>query len=213
VAIKTPKVVLYHIPKCGGIYAKEALRRGLYHPEMDYGRCRHAGVTNPFGLYREHSVPDNTYYEDKQGRLSICFVRHPITWYRSYWCFRVKTESYDPKFPIDHREHDNYEDFVDSVLNEHPDGFVSKLYQQYTGKDLSKIDFIGKQERLTEDLVYALKLAGQKFDEKRLRRTKWVNCAARSPIYRSQAVISEDTKNRILETEEWVMNTFYHGNV
>ena len=59
---------------------------------------------------------------------------------------------------------------------EFPNGFVTELFQYYVGKDLSKINFIGKQENAENDLVEALKLSGQEFDEGRLRRTKWIAC-------------------------------------
>ena len=208
--IITPKIILYHIPKCGGIYAKEALRRGLYHPETDYGgRPKISGVKNDFGLYREHATPDGTHEQEKRGRLSICFVRHPITWYSSFWSFRIKTKSYSAIFPLDDLVDDDYETFVGNVLREFPNGFVTQLFQCYVGADLSKVNFIGKQENLTDDLVEALVLSGQEFSEKRLRQTKWHNMSGSSKAYKELTVLNEDTKNKVLKAEEWVINTFY----
>lgn len=209
-AIKTPKVILYHIPKCGGIWAKEALRRSLPNPREDYGRCKHTAFANDFGLYREHAIPEGIVENDKHGRLSICFVRNPLTWYRSYWAFRIKTESFDGDFPLDLLMDDKYENFINNVLRQFPNGFVTKLYQYYTGKDLSKINFIGKQERLADDLVEALTISGQEFDEGRLRRTKMINVAGIGKRYDELTALKDATIDRIKHAEEWVFDTFYN---
>ena len=212
-AIKTPKVILYHIPKCGGIWAKEALRRSLPNPREDYGRCKHTAFANDFGLYREHAIPDGVVEDDKRGRLSICFVRNPLTWYRSYWAFRIKTKSFDECFPIDLLMDDDYEIFINNVLREFPKGFVTQLYQYYTGEELQKINFIGKQERLADDLVEALTVAGQEFDEGRLRRTKFINVAGIDHKYDELTKLKQGTIEKIKKAEEWVFNTFYEKYV
>lgn len=209
--IMTPKILLYHIPKCGGKWAKEALRRGLYHPETDYGgRPKTSGERNSLGLYREHAIPAGIHESEKRGRLSVCFVRHPVAWYRSFWCFRIKSKSYDKNFPLDDMMDDNYENFINDVLDAYPNGFVTQLFQNYTGKDLSNINFVGKQEQLADDLVEALTISGQEFDEGRLRRTKMINVYGASPEYDDATVLSEGAKTRLFEAEEWVINTFYN---
>lgn len=209
-AIKTPKIVLYHIPKCGGVWAKEALRRSMTNPSEDYGRCVRQTFINEFGLYREHAPPDGVVEEDKRGRLSICFVRHPIAWYRSFWAFRIKTESYGKNFPLDPLVVDgSYENFINNVLDEYPDGFLWRMYQVFTGEDLSKINFIGKQEQLADDLVEALTLSGQEFNEKRLRNMKMTNVAGSHKKYLPLTELKSATIERIIKAEEWVVNTFY----
>lgn len=207
--IITPKIILYHIPKCGGVYAKEALRRGLYHPEIEYdGRPKSSGVLNDFGLYREHATPDGTHENDKRGRLSICFIRHPLTWYRSFWSFRMRSKSYDAKFPLDSLVDDDYTNFINNVLREYPNGFVTQLFRYYVGEEMN---FVGKQESLDDDLVEALTISGQEFDEGRLRRTKMINVYGSSKEYKSLTVLSDSTKDRILKAEEWVINTYYNN--
>lgn len=209
-AVKTPWLILYHIPKCGGSHAKEAMRRSMPHPETDYGRARLVkGYISEFGLYREHATPDMVIEEDKRGRLSICFVRNPITWYRSFWAFRIKTKSYDPDFPCDLLMDNNYENFINNVLDAYPNGFVTQLYKYYVGEDLSEINFIGKQETLMDDFVEALTLSGQEFDEKRLRGLKRLRVAGSDPKLDDVTRLKSATIDKIMNAEEWVFNTFY----
>ena len=210
--VRTDHLVLYHIPKCGGIWAKEALRRSL-RDKSAYARCNSSGVVNPFGLYREHATPDGTLEEDKLGRLSVCFVRHPVTWYQSFWAFRIKSESYDPDFPLDDLMDESIDRFVQNVFSNFPNGFVTELYRYFVGEDLSKINFIGKQETLSSDLVEVMKLAGEDFDEDVVKNLKWINVSGHSKRYKSKIKISPAIESQILEKEDWVIQTFYKNNV
>jgi hypothetical protein len=203
-AIKTGKLVFYHIPRTGGVFVKEAMRKS----GIAYARCRRVpGSNQEWELKREHDIPDFVRPEDKDGLLSFCFVRHPLEWYRSFWCYRKKNDYLDLKFPADRCWDDDFNQFVANVLNEHPEGFVTKLYQFYIGGD--KIDFIGRQENLTDDLVRVLELAGETFDEEVIRKMKWHNIAAASKRYGRQAIFDEFTKSKVLALEKWVLDSFY----
>jgi hypothetical protein len=200
-AAKTEKSIIYHIPKCGGIWVKEAVRRsGVY-----YDHCRDVGRKHPFGLAREHAPPSRIKEEDKVGRFSFCFVRHPVDWYKSFWAYRAKTGWLDKKFLADKCWEDEFELFVLNMLDMYPDGFVTELYQFY----LWEMEFIGRQERLVDDLVKALMLADEEFDEEILRRVGWRNIAGKEPRFQRLCVLSNETQDRILETERWVIDRFY----
>jgi hypothetical protein len=180
-ASKTEKSVIYHIPKCGGIWVKEAMRRS----GLRYDRCRHVRAAHPFSLKREHAPPDMVRDGEKVGRFSFCFVRHPLGWLRSFWAFRVKTSWLDYKFPADRLWDDMFDIFVDNLVDAYP------------------------QEHLADDLVTALTLAGEDFDEERLRTTPWRNIAAAGRRFRKLCVLSERTEQRALEADAWVVETFY----
>jgi hypothetical protein len=207
-AIRTTKSVIYHIPKCGGIWVKEAVRKSLHRTGMAYWRCRQAHVAQEFGLVREHSTPDRVIPEDREGYFSMAFVRNPVTWYRSYWCYRVKTGYLDKKFPLDNLWDDNYEKFLVKALDNLP-GFVTQLYQFYVGKDGKRLDYVGKQENLTWDLIEALTLAGEDFDEIVVMKTQWRNIAYQSSRIGKLAVCSKELDDKIEESERWVLETFY----
>lgn len=204
-AVCTDKSVFYHVAKTGGIWVKEAIRSS----GLRYGRCRDRRVNHPFGLKREHSTPWVVMDEFKEGRFSFCFVRHPIGWLKSFWCYRVKTGHLDMRFPLDRIWDDTFEPFVQNVLEKYPDGFVTQLYQFYVGPNADGVDFVGRQESLADDLVEALTLAGETFDESRLRATRWRNASARRPKYGSRCVLDKGVEQAVLDADEWVMETFY----
>jgi len=206
-AVKTKKSVIYHIPKCGGIWVKETIRRaGIPYTRSKDRAVGHKELRNDFRLEREHSLPPNMWPEDVKGLFSFCFVRHPLGWYKSIWRFRKNYQVLNPKFPVDRNWVPVYEDFVNNMLNSYPNGFVTELFQYYVGENIDGVDFVGRQENLADDLVKALTLADETFDEKILRTTKRWN---RSKEY--TAVLSEETQNRVLEVEKWVIDSFYSG--
>lgn len=204
-AIRTERSVVYHIPKCGGIWVKEAIRKS----GLKYGRCRNVRVAQPFGLKREHATPGVVAEADGVGRFSFCFVRRPLSWYQSFWCYRVKTKYLDRKFPLDRIWDDDYERFLLNVLASYPDGFVTQLYRFYT----EAVDFVGQQERLADDLVRALSLAGEKFDEAALRATRWRNISGGNKKFARQCITSQEVEKRIMIAERWIMDTFYDGGL
>jgi hypothetical protein len=206
-AIKTEKSVFYHIPKTGGIGTKEAIRR----VGMPYGRCRENGDFGEWGMRREHSTFRSVIPEHKDGRYSFAFVRHPIGWYKSFWCYRAKTGHLDLKFPPDRVWDDDYERFINNMVSKYPYGFLGKLYQFFVGTNANRLDFIGKQENLEDDLVQALNNAGEEYDETHLRRvlSKNFNLSGRAKKYRDACQLSGTATDRLLEAESWVVETFY----
>lgn len=205
-AVRTSRAVIYHIARTGGIWIKVAIHRS----GLRYDRCKHRrGAIHEFGLVREHATPDMLRPEDKEGLFSICFVRHPVNWVKSFWAFRVRTGYLDMKFPLDRIWNDDLEKFVANILSEYPEGFVTRLYQYYIGEKADRLDFIGRQENLVDDLVQALTLAGEEFDEVTLRATGRKNAAASSPRFAGLCLLSQETTDRILEAEGWVLDNFY----
>jgi hypothetical protein len=203
-AIKTEKSIFYHIPKCGGSYVKKAMKRSI----QGYRRkCHNNGIPHELGLKKGHTTPNGIRDEDKEGRFSFCFVRHPVTWYRSFWCYSVKNGKPDIDFPLYHSLDDEYEKFIINTLAEFPYGIVSRIYQSYMGEDLSGIDFIGRMELLEDDLVIALNLAGEDFDVGMLRETPPYNQA--DIAIRDRAVISKELENKIIKADKWTMDNFY----
>jgi hypothetical protein len=199
----TDRSVFYHVPKTGGVWVKEAMRRG----GLRYGRCRNRRMHHPFGLKREHATPEVVVEADKTGRFSFCFVRHPEAWYRSFWAYRAKTGWLDGKFPADRCWDDLYDAFVDNVTEVYPLGFVSTLYQFY----VNDVTFVGRQESLADDLVRALTMAGEEFDEEKLRAVGLRNVAGEWPKWQETCRLSAGTRGRMLWAERWALERFYGG--
>ncbi len=113
-------------------------------------------------------------------RFIACFVRHPLSWYRSYWAYRTE-RGWRPRFNLDRLcRSDDLVTFVRNAATRLP-GMLTAHYEAYAGPETDPIHFVGRQERLADDLVMALRLAGERFDEERLRATPPVNTTSIKP--------------------------------
>jgi len=203
-AIKTDKVIVYHIPKTGGTWVKKAMKAA----GLRYRPTRNVSKSHPWNLKKAHATPDIVVPRAREGRFAFTFVRRPAGWYRSYWCFRMrKGARRDEKFPADGLWSDSFDQFVSNVLDTFPGGFVTALYQSYVGESGQDLDFVGRQERLADDLVRALRMAGEDFNEDALRATPRANVS--KARWMRQTGFSNATKRKLKEDERWVWETFY----
>ena len=148
-----------HVPKTGGTWAVEAMRRvGIEVTVLGEGRDRH--------------VP----YGDVTGAFRFGFVREPATWYRSNWVHKKRRGDYpEVMYPADEilRASKDFAGYVEVVTAEVP-GYLSQQYEWFLGPP-GAIEYIGRQENLVEDLITALELAGVDFDPAALRAVPPVN--------------------------------------
>lgn len=205
-ALRTDKSIFYHIPKAGGIWVRKVISAiGLNERETV------STQDHSLGLIKKHTTYEQTLDEDKKGLFSYCFVRNPVDWYQSFWNFRLDREGgplirrrkFYAKFRLDNLWSDDFDEFIDNVIKEIPEGFVTNLYKYYVGENCDKVDFIGRTENLRKDFAKALEMAGEKTDlelinKKPKRNTSW-----------KKEEINPVTKQKILETESWVINNFY----
>lgn len=207
-AIKTDRSIFFHIPKTGGIWVKTAMKAA----GLRYSATSNVTGSHPFNLKRAHATPDIVVPRALDGRLSFTFVRRPVAWYRSYWSFRSrKGARRDEKFPADGLWSDNFDQFVNNLLDAYPGGFVSTLFQYYTGENGEKVGFVGTQENLVDDLVKVLHLADEDFDEAALRATAPTNRSPGKWKRRADKFLTAGTLLRVMDAEKWIQR-FYNGN-
>ncbi|HTU79973.1 MAG TPA: sulfotransferase family 2 domain-containing protein [Solirubrobacteraceae bacterium] len=138
-------------------------------------------------------------------RFTFAFVRHPFEFWLSYWGYRMRT-GWDPDNRIDAAAaSEDFEEFVDILVARAP-GAASTMYESYVGPPGEEIDFIGRHERLADDLCLALRLAGEEFDQERLRDHPPVNCA---DFDRYPARYTRSTAERLLKAESASIERFY----
>ncbi|MEW6754950.1 MAG: hypothetical protein AB1505_28800, partial [Candidatus Latescibacterota bacterium] len=170
--------VFIHIPKTAGQWVASALesagllagRLGVVHASPDE-ICRE-------GAYRARP-------------FRFAMVRHPLSWYQSMWAHRVDEEWgpmddpawFTPRWVEVWAEFTKqcraatFAEFVRACTSHYPQGFVSTLYDVYA----QDCGFVGKQERLPEDLIEALTRAGEEFEPRPVQQTPPRNVRARRP--------------------------------
>jgi hypothetical protein len=160
------RLLYLHVPKTGGhwtLAAMEAAGIVLQHE----GGTRHATL--------EHVSP--------RDRFTFGFVREPLSWYASWW---RHCQVIDPTWRERGRQFPDaahvyfvdqpFERYVEAVLDQAP-GYLSGYYRRFVGPPEAPISFVGRYERLTDDLVRALREAGVSFDEDALRAVRPINAA------------------------------------
>lgn len=177
--------IFFHIPKTGGTWVHKALEN--------------SGVK--IETYYPNGHPHNTYKEESiEEKYLFAFVRHPFSWYKSYWAYRMKT-GWETEWWLDsYCKSTDFEEFIRNIVNKQY-CYLTDLYNQYIGKP-AILNFVGKQENLTNDLIWVLNFLNEKFDEKKLRNTSKQNVIKLNPI------CSNELKQKLLELEKEIIRKF-----
>jgi hypothetical protein len=184
------RFLFLHVPKTGGSWAYKAMKA--------------AGVELQSESTKERPHPDLSEL-DRRGRFTFAFVREPLPWYGSTWSFRRKRR-YREDNVIDPYLELDFPDFLSKVIDTRP-GFLGWYYQTFVGRFNDPIDFIGRHERLEDDLCQALRLADQDFDEEVLRGVAPDNRSDPPPP------CPREVRERLVEAEWRVYERFYPAMV
>jgi Tfp pilus assembly protein PilF len=172
--------LILEVPKTGSKWVRAAIQRtGIPFQQIGPAEWKGHGTLGIHG--RDYS-------------FIACFVRCPVDWYRSYWSYRV-AKGWHPEVELDRFcEADAFEDFIRKASLLLP-GVLTTIYDTYTGPREDPVDFIGKQENLPNDLVTALRMCGEKFDEELILCADRINQSSLRPEYppelRELVMISE----------------------
>lgn len=169
-ALILPRSVFFHIPKTGGVWVRQAIARAGI-PAAEWGdRPEDPGTI--------HQWPGGV---DTRGKFTFAFVRHPLSWYGSFWAFRMErgwrnVDLLESCLCVE------FAGFIRKVLRRFPEGHLSDRYESYV-EPPGTLDFVGRTENLAEDLVAALRRAGEEFDEAAIRSTPRLNATRLRPSY------------------------------
>uniref|UniRef100_A0A6H1ZM70 Putative sulfotransferase n=1 Tax=viral metagenome TaxID=1070528 RepID=A0A6H1ZM70_9ZZZZ len=135
---------------------------------------------------------------DPTEDLIFCFVRHPLTWYLSYWQMRQNQGQSDREGGwIDTIIDLPFQSFIKSVIQEKP-GYLSNFFNSY----VSRCRAIGKQENLREDLNHILSLLHIPYDRQSLFTRSLVNTAPSNEKY------SYNLALELMKSEEEIIRRF-----
>tara|TARA_R110000751_G_scaffold23590_7_gene65195 strand:+ start:4167 stop:4829 length:663 start_codon:yes stop_codon:yes gene_type:complete len=195
----TNKSLFLHIPKTGGTWVKKVISKAQIET-FEHGST-HAHFPELF-KYRDEMFYDKKYV--------FAFVRHPLSWYQSIWVYRMK-HGWSMDHPLDYNCASNdFHEFVRNCIKFKPSGWVSWMYASFIENSLGLVDFVGKQESLTDDLIYALNEAGEEFDEDIVRSAERVNAANINNMSTAEfAVYSKKLIDEVLDAENDAVSKYY----
>jgi hypothetical protein len=201
-----------HVPKTGGTWVVDAIKAAGIESESKFNK--HATWYEIWCNPRQDNF-------DPTSIPVFAFVRHPFEWLRSYWRFREgariasghgPVEKWQPHYAahhinqqVDYCAHWEFEVFLERVLERCP-GYVSRMFDAYVGSRDFEISFIGTQENLCEDLVRALRLHGEVFDEAALRATPHSNVSSGPDV-----TCSPRLYQRVCDAEKVAMERFEYA--
>lgn len=184
-----PHSCFLHFPKTGGSWVKKAIAAaGINCEEYSVNGNPHIGL--------DHCpCPD---------KFKFAFVRHPVQLYRSYWQYKMGAV-WDPEYTFDSDcRSDDFGQFVRNVVKMYP-GIFGKTVVGFVGPVSNEIEFIGRYENLIEDLISALKQAGEIFDEGAVRNLPPYNV---SDKVRFPAEYSPELEQLVRDAEEAAIRRF-----
>lgn len=184
-----PQSCFLHVPKTGGTWVRQAIEAaGVPCQAFSIGPDHHPGLA-------QCPCPE---------KFKFAFVRHPLSLYRSYWQYKM-TYGWDLNNPLDTSARaDDFTSFIENVLQMAP-GIYSRSLHDYVGPPGKEIDFIGKYENLADDLIKALQLAGERFEEQPIRNLAAAN---QSDKHRFPATFTPALAERVLRAESEALNRF-----
>lgn len=129
------------------------------------------------------------------------FVRHPVNWYMSYWSYRMEG-GWRERFHLDRTCRANdFTQFVRLVASNVP-GFLGAMFERFCGPPEAPVEFIGRQERLAQDLATLLELRDEPFHEEAL----WSHPRANATSLKPQ--LTDDIEDLICVVEQPLLDRF-----
>jgi hypothetical protein len=203
-AVRLPKSIYIHLMKTGGWSVRDALNQMRLN-------CGEIG--------RGHDPASLLPLPAKNRPFTFVFIRHPLSWYRSYWAYRMQAAwQVHPKQPItgwqtfgavlDHEcRADDFETWMRNVLAYVPEGFLSRIYRIYT----EGVDFVGKIESFQDDFCRALTLAGEKFSPKIIQSLPRRNIT--SARFTAAATLPKLLAEKVMATESYVIKRWGYNSI
>lgn len=206
-AILLPRSLFLHVPKTGGTWVREVLDvSGLMRGEticMNNGEpFRRSGANHCFF----QTVPESLLH----NRFTFAFVRHPLTWYQSYWAYRMETEWSNS---ADQVRSYNFNEYIRMRVKYLP-GFLSRYYRKYCEReDGIRLSFIGQYEHLTSGLIRALSEADESFSVSTIVSIAQNNAASSLSHWASRCVYEPETAQMVLDTEREAIEQYGYADM
>ena len=217
--------VFLHIPKTGGSWVTQVLKDcGLLRFRFSHKHADMRRVLDSPRLYRYQHWKRSarfglSWHMPVADAFKFCFVRHPLDWYRSWWQYMSKhgwpvfskkrlngRRDWHPTAKLEDIQDVDFQRFMHKVVDCQP-GFVSRMFDSFATPE---IHFVGRQERLVDDLIHVLRLLNERFDEDRIRSFPLVNV---SRTKSAEVSWTEDLRRRAAHLEHKSMRRFGYSEL
>ncbi|MHC5214888.1 MAG: hypothetical protein ACYSOO_09935 [Planctomycetota bacterium] len=148
-ALRFNNHIFYHIPKCGGSY----VRRVIEQIEPDRQE-----------ICWTHATPFEVRYSMDTSPVSFASVRHPVSWYESYFRYRISGMKpwvmdcyFDKQVAAT-----NYERFIENVMC-HTIAGATTYFGHLVAPFFKQVDHLLKMENLNEELGELLQSYGYRY--------------------------------------------------
>jgi len=191
-----------HIPKCGGT----ALHTALWRIKAITDKSQELKSPH-YGHLFASQMPEN-------GKPFFTFVRHPVSWWMSFYHWNKNPEH--SRFSQPERDTESFDEWIRDY-GQFWLGHYTTLVLRYLGKDPlfpsnNKVEFIGRTEHLFKDLKTMLSVIGQPYrmdimNDLILGKLELNSTLSNTQQYDRNAV-SEESKQVIYKCESYMYNNF-----
>jgi hypothetical protein len=192
-ALVLPHSIFFHVGRTAGHCVRKTIREmGI--PTYDVGQF--------------HDCPSNIpLTEEERGKLFFCFVRHPLAWLKSFWCYEMYfgwgANEYSRAL---HSE--SFAGFLEKAIAAYPSGAATEVFRPF----VTQCREVGRQETLAADLSRILNLAGEEFNPNVLERMGVVTVDIDRNIRRS-ATAPKELLQKVLDTERDTCERFHYTGI
>jgi len=194
-----------HVPKTAGNWVRSVLEEnnlaateiGHKHSTYDRTLLKETPITDELDHLRQaarmvwsrvgQTLGDGDPDRERRPQFRFCFVRHPLTWYESWWKYQERRDEWEyfgdkesegdwhPNATLNGLESPDFNEFVSNVVRHRP-GYVTELLLSYAKPG---IDFIGKKENVRDDLATVLDQLGLSYDRGSIYSSEKVNVSSK----------------------------------
>lgn len=208
--------VFLHIPKCSGWWIRDAIKAcGISHVEFGDIHSTLPELLREYHIRIRGNNLDNLWCRnllDFDKRFLFMFVRHPLTWYQSRWVFRLK-RGWESNHQLDFNCASNdFHAFVENAIKYKSNGWVTHEFLNFIDTTPRPVDFIGRVEYLRDDLIFALRAAGETFDESIIRTLEPVNDSNIGGFpSKYWATYTPELVRKVLAADSEIINRYYRN--